>query len=798
MGGLNLPEFLTKTRDDVRAAPFRVALRYEMAEKRDTMTEPTAMPPARTGTTDHRALIVLVDGDAHWRVSAECALRGGGYEVVACGSLAEVSREAFRLGISRPADLLVVDAALADPAACETAVAAHEPVRFRDCPMLVLAGSTDEEVVTRALEADAADFFIRSTHWQLLVERVRRLCRMTEMKRELLASQDRLARAHASARVGTFDFDLGSQVFRGSTGSFSVLGFDTPRTAIGVGEFLRLVPGDRHEALFAAATRAIRGDLPFSLELPLRKVGGDWLTVRVEAEPRRDATGRVAMLRGVIRDMTENLRIERDMERLISVDPLTGLPNRNRFLALCAEAFAEARLRGGQVALVAIDLDRFTQINESLGQVAGDEAICVIADRLGHELARLTAVCARGGDGESAVAAGVAPQVPAVARSAPVLARLPGDEFAIMVPAAFDPWDIDTLVEALLHALDRPLTIAGTECFVTACAGIALYPRDGDTAGLLLARADSALTDAKPRGSRSFRWYAPVPNVDARARLKMLSDLHKAIGRREISLSYQPCVDVLRGTLVGVEALARWRHDGVSIPPSEFIALAEQSGLIVQLGEWAIREASRQIRAWRDDGLHVPRVSVNISTQHFEKASLIETVREVIVAHRLEPGMLEIELTESCMVRDFARTLVPLQALRDLGVVLSLDDFGTAYSSLSYLTRLPIGKLKVDRSFVRLLGVSVEGEAVARAIVALGRSLRIEVVAEGVETVAQARALLGMKCHAMQGFLLARPVTADELPEAMARIPELARLASGCVPPVRGVRVGIAHHGVVQ
>ncbi len=757
------------------------------------MTDTETMLPAGPAAIDRRALIVLVDGDAHWRDSAEGALRVHGYEVVACGSLAEVPHEALRQGISRPADLLAIDAALADAATRNSATAAGPPASFADCPVLILAGARDEAAIARALEADAADFFIRSTHWQLLVERVRRLCRMADMKRELLASHDRLARAHTSARVGTFDFDLGSQTFHGSTGSFSILGFDTPRTRVSAGEFLRLVPRERHEALLGATAHAIRAGVPFVLELPLRKVGGDWMTVRVEAEPCRDASGRVAMLRGVIRDMTENLRIERDMERLISADPLTGLPNRNRFLALCSESVAEARLRGRQVAVVAIDLDRFAQINESLGQLAGDEAICAIAQRLAEELARFAA------DRDRRAGPPVDPGAGPVPGSEPVLARLPGDEFAIMVPMVLDPRDVDRLVEALLRDFGRPMTIAGTECFVTACAGIALYPRDADTAGLLLAHADSALADAKAHGSRSFRWYAPVPNADARTRLTMLSGLHKALERGEISLGYQPCVDVVRGTLIGVEALARWRHGGVIVPPTEFIPLAEQSGLIVQIGEWVIREACRQIRAWRNEGLRVPRVSVNISTLHFERPSLAETVREAIVEHRLDPGMLEIELTESCMVRDFTRTLGALQALRDLGVVLSLDDFGTGYSSLSYLTQLPIGKLKVDRSFVRLLGVSAQGEAVVRAIVALGHGLRLQVVAEGVETVAQARALLGMKCHAMQGFLLARPVTAAQLPEAMARIPERTRLVSGRTLPVRrGLRFATAHLGAVR
>ncbi|MEZ5602643.1 MAG: hypothetical protein R3E41_00140 [Burkholderiaceae bacterium] len=266
------------------------------------MSDSTATPSARPDPLERRALIVLVDGDADWRASAAGALRGHGYDVVACGSLKEVPREALRQDISRAADLLVVDAALADVATRRAAVGEDQPASFGDCPVLILAGARDEDAIERALEADAADFFIRSTHWQLLVERVRRLCHMADMKRELLASHDRLARAHTSARVGTFDFDLGSRTFHGSTGSFSILGFDSPRTAISADEFLRLVPRDRHEALFSATDHAIRADVPFALELPLRKVGGDWMTVRVEAEPRRNSNGRIAMLRGVIRD----------------------------------------------------------------------------------------------------------------------------------------------------------------------------------------------------------------------------------------------------------------------------------------------------------------------------------------------------------------------------------------------------------------------------------------------------------------------------------------------------------------
>ncbi len=627
------------------------------------MNDMTGFPPAWPAGVPEHGPIVLVDGDADWRAQAEQALRARGHEVVACDALAGLAR----MRLPRPAALLIVDAALAVPGWRAEAGAAGGPAfdaGLADCPVLLVVDAREGRLPEQALDGETTDFFVRSRHWALLVDRVRRQCRAARVERELRSRHD------------------------------------------------------------------------------------------------------------------ERARLEQDMERLISVDALTGLPNRNRFLALCTEAVSEARRAGHQVAVVAIDLDRFAQINESLGQVAGDEAICLVAERLGRGLARLAGSPDPGRD--------------------PVLARLPGDAFAVLLPWALDPWRLDEPVDALLQEIARPLTIAGTECFVTGCAGIALYPRDGDAAGLLLSHADSALADAKLRGSRSYRWYAPLPHADARARLKRVSGLHKALERGEFSLSYQPCVDVVRGTLIGVEALARWRHEDEIVPPAEFVPLAEQSGLIVPIGEWAVREASRQIRAWRDAGLRVPKVSVNISTLHFEKPSLAETVRAAIDAHRLEPGMLEIELTESCMVRDFGRTLGALQALRDLGVSLSLDDFGTGYSSLAYLTRLPIGKLKVDRSFVRMLGTSTQGEAVVRAIVALGRSLRLQVLAEGVETVAQARALLGMKCHAMQGFLLSRPVGAAQLPEAIDRIVERCRLASGGSPSARRVRAAATLQGVLQ
>ena len=721
-----------------------------------------------------RPLILLVDADAGWRTDAVRELRERGHEVNACAAIADLADDPG----ARVPDLLIVDAASLGPV---RAALPWRQAHSAACPVMVLADVYDEQAVAVALDAGAADFFVRSTQWALLAERIAGLRRIALVKHELADSRDRLAQVHSLAGAGTFDFDLASSTLRGSTGSFAILGLDVRCATVGAEDFLRLVPVEYHERLAHAVRRSVRQTVPLALDVPVSSAGGESMTMRIVAEPLCGVDGRVEKLRGVMCDVTESRRAEADIERLTNVDPLTGLPNRNRFLEQCSEAIASARSCGHGVAVATFDLDRFAQINESLGQTAGDEVLRIVAGRLESDLDRLRGLP---GDAERAAATNPAS-----------LARLPGDRFAVLFPGVREQSEVAELVQEMVRGFARPLTVEGAECFVSCCVGVALYPRDGDAAGALLSGADAALSEAKRRGSRSVAWHARPPERHGRARLRLLSGLHKAVERGELSLRYQAWVDVANGTLGGVEALARWQHDGVSVPPVQFIALAEQSGLIVPIGEWAIREASRQMQAWREGSIRVPRVSVNISTIHFEQRSLVETVRDAIAECRLEPGMLEIELTESCMVRDLQRTLETFDALRDLGVALSLDDFGIGYSSLSYLTRLPIAKLKIDRSFVRMLGMSAEGESVVGAIIALGRSLRLQLVAEGVETVAQARALLDSGCHAMQGFLFAPPVLAAQLPEVARSLSERCRSLVGTSIYPHPERASFACHG---
>jgi EAL domain-containing protein (putative c-di-GMP-specific phosphodiesterase class I) len=311
-----------------------------------------------------------------------------------------------------------------------------------------------------------------------------------------------------------------------------------------------------------------------------------------------------------------------------------------------------------------------------------------------------------------------------------------------LVPDVRSLAEVDELVGWAMQEVQRPYQVADTECFVSASVGVALYPRDGDAAGILLTRADRAAREVKSRGRNDVAWYLPSLNHDTRSRLEMVSGLHKALERNELELHFQPWVDVAAARVTGLEALLRWRHQGRQVPPNEFIPVAEDTGLIIPIGEWVLQQAAELLATWRQQGVCLDRIAINVPTVHFERDSLLTTLRAATVVNRLASQSIELELTETCMVRDFERTLPRLEALIDAGATLAIDDFGTGYSSLAYLTRLPISKLKVDRAFVSQLGTSTQGGAVCRAIVALGQSLGVQVLAEGVETSAQARALL--------------------------------------------------------
>ena len=439
----------------------------------------------------------------------------------------------------------------------------------------------------------------------------------------------------------------------------------------------------------------------------------------------------------LVRLVEERARVE----HLALHDDLTGLPNRVLFSDRVAAALAHAQRTRQSVALLYLDLDRFKNINDSLGHAAGNELLRLVSRRL--------QLCVREDD---------------------TVARLSGDEFALLLPEVGAPTMAGVVAEKILAAFADPFSIAKRELFVSPSIGIALFPSDGTDVTTLLKNADTAMYRAKERGRNNYQLYTADMNARAHERLALETSLHTAIGRNELILHYQPKVDLRTGRIVGMEALVRWTHPQRGLlSPAAFIPLAEETGLIVPLGEWALETACTQTRKWHDAGHRSLTVAVNLSARQFEQQRVESMVAKKLRSSGLDPHSLELELTESLALQDPDAIRSTLEDLRDMGVRCSIDDFGTGYSGLSYLTRLPINRLKIDKCFVHEIARGDDDARIVAAVIALAHNLRLGVTAEGVETTEQLDFLREHGCDEMQGFLFSRPVPAAQFEQLLQR-----------------------------
>jgi diguanylate cyclase (GGDEF)-like protein/PAS domain S-box-containing protein len=459
--------------------------------------------------------------------------------------------------------------------------------------------------------------------------------------------------------------------------------------------------------------------------------------------PVRDSDGKVRHFVVTQYDITAMKQSEAELQYQAHHDALTGLPNRTLLQDRLAQAIAYSSRYERPIWLVYVDLDRFKFVNDSLGHKAGDILLKAIAERL-----------------------------QAAVRQTDTVARLGGDEFVLLLPERTDgtaPLSAGA-VQRILDSVAQPLYIEGHEFFPTCSIGVAVYPNDGTEADTLMRHADIAMYRAKETGRNNFQFFAATMNERTLERLRLEGELRHAIERGEFVLHYQPQVDLRSGHIVGVEALLRWKHPEFGmISPQRFIGLAEDTGLIVPIGAWVLRTACAQIKAWQCVGLGPLRVAVNLSPRQFAQQELAESIMAVLEDTRLAPCDLEIELTESLVMTDVERAIDTLRTLKSIGVLLSVDDFGTGYSSLSYLSRFPIDVLKIDRSFVQGMTTSPDDAAIVTSIISLSHSLKLHVIAEGVETREQLEHLRSHGCDEMQGYYFSKPVPAAEL-EQMLRM----------------------------
>jgi diguanylate cyclase (GGDEF)-like protein/PAS domain S-box-containing protein len=448
--------------------------------------------------------------------------------------------------------------------------------------------------------------------------------------------------------------------------------------------------------------------------------------------PVRDLTGGATThFVSVINDISERVRYQHALEYQANHDSLTGLANRNLLNDRIEQAIAWAKRNGQVMGVMLLDLDHFKLINDASGHSAGDALLKEVANRL--------TACVRETD---------------------TVARLGGDEFVILLTDVPQPGDVDRIAEKILSALSRPTEVDGRDVFVTASIGVSLYPRDGDHGEILLRYADMAMYRVKEHGRNSVRQFIPEMGSTAISRLDMEAAMRRGLERGEFVLHYQPKIDIQTQRVVGAEALVRWQHPQIGlVHPIEFIRIAEETGLILPLGEWVIAEACRQQVLWQKQGLPPLKIAINMSARQFRQDELTDRIAAIFASTGVNPTLIILELTESMVMHDVDSTLLSLRALKNLGVSLSLDDFGTGYSSLSYLRRFPIDELKIDRSFVNDIHTNPDDAAIAGAIIAMARSLGLMVVAEGVENKEQADLLSTMGCNQVQGYYFARPLT---------------------------------------
>ena len=561
----------------------------------------------------------------------------------------------------------------------------------------------------------------------------RRTEQLAQAGEQLRVQQAALDEAQRLARMGSWQLDSESGSLLVSRELLSLLSSE----AAGLTSL---------EALIQRVAPASRTHLREALEQVRSNGGVIALDCQLAADPARvlafeiegESNGTwVRRLRGTVQDVSRQREAEAHIQYLAHFDTLTGLPNRSAWIDQARHVLAAAKRYDEPFAVLFLDLDNFKNVNDTLGHPIGDQLLTSIARRLGH--------CIRLDD---------------------ILARLGGDEFVALLPRLNDASMAANVAGKLLEVLSQPLVIEGHELLPSVSIGISIYPQDGEDIDTLLKHADTAMYGAKSAGRNNYQFFVPEMNQRAHQRMQLESALRHAIEREQLVLHYQPQFDAQSKRLCGLEALVRWQHpERGLVPPAEFIQVAEDSGLIIELGRWVLRAACLQLVQWQDSALRDISVAVNISPLQFRRSDWLDTVSQVLRETGADAHKLEFEITESVLMRPSKELTRTLSNLRAWGIQLSLDDFGTGYSSLAYIKRLPISMLKIDASFVRDVPGNPEDEAVTAAILSLARDLSLRVVAEGVETEAQQEFLVRRGCHMLQGFLLARPMTARHVLE---------------------------------
>jgi diguanylate cyclase (GGDEF)-like protein/PAS domain S-box-containing protein len=719
---------------------------------------PTVAEPADSAST-----ILIVDDEEHNRKLLELLLRADGYLTLTAAGATEALAAIAR----SPPDLILLDVMMPEMDGYQLAARLKADPVTLNIPIVMLTAQLDRAACLAGLKAGAEEFLTKPFESAELRLRVRNLLRLKAFS-DFLRNHSVILERQVQARAADL---LRFRAAMDATADAITLVDNTTLRFLEVNatacrmfgytreEMLKIGPVElgagtnqqmrrEYEAIIAG------GVAEDSKETQLKRRDGSRLFVEVHRHAQRSGTDWIIV--AVLRNVTERKEAEKRLFQMAHFDVLTGLPNRTLFYKNLAGTLTRALARGWCVALLCVDLDHFKNVNDTRGHALGDELLCQVSSRLLQ--------CVRVRD---------------------TVARIGGDEFGVILAARNGEQRAHLVANRIREALRIPFALKDHEVAVTASVGIALSPDDAPDAETLIQYADTAMYQAKGAGRNTSRFFKARMNTDALARLDIETALHKAVENEEFILYFQPKIDLRSGRICGLEALLRWQRPGFGLVlPGEFISVLDDTGLILPVGRWVVGAACRQIGEWLGSSVGSIAVSVNVAGRQFTEGDVACDVTSALNEHHIAANLLELEMTESSLMIEAERTVKTLQNLRNLGVGVSIDDFGTGYSSLAYLRRFPLDKLKIDRAFIRGITTNADDAAIVLAIIRMAHTLKLAVIAEGVETAAQLAWLQNHDCDQVQGYLFSRPVPAADVESTLSRL-------NGCMNEFSGRLDGI-------
>ena len=752
-------------------------------------------PNTRNGANDGSPIqVLLIEDNPQHACLVEAMLAPNGRDSAFALKCERRLRESLEHLAKGNTDLILLDLTLPDSNGLDTFLKLQSEVP--EIPIVVLTGHDDEEMALEAVRQGAQDYLVKgqvdgkvlSHVMRYAIERKREEEQLRQSEQRLQKHNKVLVELAKSRNLATGSLNLAlreitkaaaqtldvervvvwlydqdhkslrcANLYEKSADAHSegrrleVTKYPNYFQALEQGRFIAVddIQTDERTKEFVESEASENG-VRALLDAPIR-LGGQTVGIighrhvdgpRAWTSEEQNFAASMADLVSLAMEASERKRAEERLSRLAYYDSLTGLPNRTLFMDRLNRAMMTARQKQLLLAVLFLGLDHFKRINDTLGHSGGDDLLKAVGDRLTSALRYTT----------------------------DTVSRIGGDLFVVLLSGILKTENAIKVTERITHAFKKPFLVGSNEFFLSFSIGISFYPTDGRDATTLLKNADTSMFRAKQQGRNNYQLYSPSMNATALERLVLENSLRHAIERDEFRIHYQPIVHLASGAITAVEALLRWEHPNLGlIAPAEFIPLAEETGLIVPIGEWVLDTACVQNKAWQSAGYEPIKVSVNLSARQFQQPGLVETVQNALQKARLDPKYLELELTESLIMQNAETTVEILRQLSDMGVTLSIDDFGTGYSSLNYLKRFPIHRLKIDRSFVHDLVTDPDDAAIVKAIISMAHSLKLDVVAESVETQEQLEFLRQNGCDKMQGFIFSRPVPSEVLTQLLSR-----------------------------